>query len=211
MADKGQVKSCAIVCGCTQFDREWFKSEIKKFDYIIAADGGYDNCAEAGVMPDILIGDFDSIVLEKPNSVPYVSYPTHKDEPDFELCLRYCAENDFNDIAVFCALGGRLDHTLSAIFTASRAKNPYNSITVYDKSTVVQFTDSTLTLENRSKYVSVFALEKDAVGVTLTGFEYPLTDYTLPCCAPLGLSNRVCAEKATVEVKNGKLAVLEIL
>lgn len=210
MADK-KVKRCALVCGSSEFDREWFKGRISGYDSIIAADGGYDNCVEAGVLPDIVIGDFDSVNANIPPETERITYPTHKDEPDFELCLRYCAEMGFCDIDVYCALGARLDHTLSAIFTAVNAKNNDNRITLLDKKTVVYAVDDVCKLKKGSKYVSVFAIGKKASGVTLDGFEYILNDDVLDCCVPLGLSNRVIESEAVVSVADGKLAVVEIL
>ena len=30
-------------------------------DYIIAADGGWEYCKQEGIVPDLLLGDFDSL------------------------------------------------------------------------------------------------------------------------------------------------------
>ncbi|MFR6086844.1 MAG: hypothetical protein ACLUIX_06135 [Oscillospiraceae bacterium] len=66
-------------------------------DYVIAADGGYTACRRAGVEPQLLLGDFDSLA-EVP-ALPHVErVPVEKDDTDMMLAIkrgwseaRYCS------------------------------------------------------------------------------------------------------------------------
>ena len=53
--------SCCYLIGSMPFD---FKTEgcarPAEDDLVICADGGYDRAQEQGILPDILVGDFDS-------------------------------------------------------------------------------------------------------------------------------------------------------
>ena len=41
-------------------DYQYIKSKIHDNDFIICADGGYNHAEKMGIVPDVLIGDFDS-------------------------------------------------------------------------------------------------------------------------------------------------------
>ena len=73
-------------------DLDFVKSMISPGDLIIAADGGGMHLAAAGLIPDVVIGDMDSIapgVLAKfENSGSQIlRYPVEKDETDLELAM----------------------------------------------------------------------------------------------------------------------------
>ena len=86
------------------------------------------------MIPDIVIGDFDSIssheikwITEK--AVETRRFPPEKDQTDFELALDHAMKIGCKEIQVFGALGGRMDHTLANI---SLLSNPsYSNIDIW--------------------------------------------------------------------------------
>ena len=60
---------------------------------------------------------------------------------------------------------------------------------------------------NREGTVSVFAVDGDAVGVTIEGLKYPLKDHTLTFSNTLGVSNSFVGKEGSVSVKEGELLV----
>jgi len=67
-------------------------------DYIIAVDGGANELRRRGIIPNVIIGDMDSISQStlnyfKDKGVKVVTYPHEKDETDLELALVYAFEN----------------------------------------------------------------------------------------------------------------------
>lgn len=206
--EKQSINCCALVCGSRDFDKTWLKKQLRLYDNVIAADSGYDNCILAGIVPSVIIGDFDSIQNAPDENIKRITYPSHKDETDFELCLRYCSENGYKNVDVFCALGGRPDHTMAAVFAGANAKKSFDALCIKDGNTDIFFVDKQLSLSAVDGYVSVFAIGENAEGVTLKGFEYPLKSVTLSCCVPLGTSNKTIADKAEISLKHGTLAVV---
>lgn len=60
----------------------------------------------------------------------------------------------------------------------------------------------------QSGIVSVFAHGGSARGITEEGLEYPLTEATLTCDYPLGVSNAFTDAPARITVKDGNVLIL---
>ena len=86
-------------------------------DYLIACDSGLRWCQREGIVPDLLLGDFDSYAGELPDGVPVLRFPVRKDDTDTMLAVRWAAENGFEEILLLCAFGGSLDHLLANLQT----------------------------------------------------------------------------------------------
>lgn len=110
--------SCCALVGAGPFNAECFRArhEADAFACVVAVDGGYASLGELGCTPDVVMGDFDSLGYVPqglPDAVELHQYPTHKDESDMELALCLAQERGFEEVEVYGAIGGRLDHTLA--------------------------------------------------------------------------------------------------
>ena len=179
-------------------------------DLQIAADAGLRLCRQAGVTPDLVLGDFDSMpAAEAPAGS--IRVPVEKDDTDSMLALRAGLERGCREFHIYGGTGGmRLDHTLANLqalaFLCRRGARGY----LYDRDFVyTAIENETLTLEQTVPWglVSLFSLGDRAEQVTLTGLQYPLSDGELRCDFPLGVSNHIVAERATVTVGRGPLLV----
>lgn len=89
---------------------------------IVAVDGGVNFCAEANIIPDLIMGDFDSAlpaVLEKYRDVPQL-YAPNQDKSDLEKVLEFLSPSSMNKMTVWGATGGRVDQTLANICLLTR-------------------------------------------------------------------------------------------
>ena len=66
---------------------------IDSDDFIICADGGYDEAARCGIVPDLIMGDFDSLSCDLPDNIATVRFSPEKDYTDLDLALKYCKEH----------------------------------------------------------------------------------------------------------------------
>ena len=94
------------------------RSLLQADDYLIAADGGANHLMKMGILPDVVIGDLDSVeenaLFELTSAeVDIKQYSEDKDETDIELALRYALALQPSGILIVGALGGRLDQTLA--------------------------------------------------------------------------------------------------
>ena len=99
---------------------------LRFYQSIVAVDGGLIHCAKLGIIPDMIIGDFDSIpaeLLQKYPQVPIQAFPKDKDQTDLELAIQHIYRPEVEKIAVFGALGKRTDHILSNLHILRRYPN----------------------------------------------------------------------------------------
>ena len=105
--------------------KEFFIKLIKESDYIIAANGGSKYAKNFGLIPDVIIGDLDSISKKDylfflNNGSDFKKYDPTKDKTDIQLAIEYAMECGFKEILLMCVFGDRLDHMLAnarAIYT----------------------------------------------------------------------------------------------
>lgn len=82
--------------------------------YVIAADGGLDHTRQLGIVPDVVVGDFDSLEGRPPRTdVRTIALPALKDDPDMLSALKVGWSAGCREFHVYGGLGGRIDHTIS--------------------------------------------------------------------------------------------------
>src|SRR5690606_14208237 len=84
------------------------------WDAIYAADSGLHGVLAAGLEPDCVIGDMDSIrdpqILDSLDANRIVRAACDKDETDTEMALALMEKNRIDDIVLIGGIGGRMDH-----------------------------------------------------------------------------------------------------
>jgi thiamine pyrophosphokinase len=178
-------------------------------DCVIAADNGYSALQAEGIKPDLLVGDFDSLQVIPPG-LPRKVFAPEKNDTDMALALAEGIARGYRSFALYGASGGREDHThanLQLIGGASRQGCDCRMVCPgYDVYTLTNGTLRLPTLKSGT-IVSVFCHGDKAEGVTLRGLKYPLTDATLLCDRPLGVSNEATEAQVQITVGSGTLLV----
>ena len=209
---------CALV-GATYFNEEHFLAQ--HFDCVIAVDRGYESLCSLGVVPDLVVGDFDSLGFI-PEGDNVLRFPIEKDESDMEIAIRG-ADHGGCDIQLFYgALGRRLDHTIANLqLMVGRARRGLHVAAIGADSVVValdgkgvnslefaSFNPDVLAEGEYGRYISVFAQGGVASGVNISGLKYGLVDADLSDEKSLGLSNEFIGEPAHISVEMGALLVI---
>ena len=189
-----------------------------KPERIIAADSGLRHLAALGLKPDILLGDMDSIdasLLQQAQAEgiqPQV-YPSHKDETDTELAISVARMQGGDDarICLVGATGSRVDHTVANLHLLCRIA-PYGEI--WDGKSRLWIRQGPWEEEvsipswfdpRRTTYVSFLPFGGPVQGVTLRGFEYPLTEYCMDVHAVIGTSNQLVEKSGRLSFQEGTL------
>ena len=196
---------CIIFCAA-EFDAPVEK--IRPGDYIIAADGGVAHTEKLGIVPDAILGDFDSLGYVPEGAAVF---PVEKDDTDAMLAVRRGLDLNFREFVLYGSLDGpRLDHTVANFQTLQYlADHGARGILVGKAFLVTAVKNGTLSFPAGAEgTVSVFCMGSDARGVTLEGLYYPLENGTLRSGFPLGVSNHFTGKAAKITVQDGSLLIL---
>lgn len=205
MEKSGAVeKICYIIGACAPG-----KIVIDGRALVIAADGGLRFLEERGIVPNLTVGDFDSLG-HVPQGENIICHPVEKDDTDTMLAVKLGLERGCRIFVLYGCLGGRIDHTFAnlqtLLFIAEHGARGY---LVGDGWMSCVIRNETLKFPaGLSGTVSVFCPDGEAEGVTLEGLHYSLTNGTLKSSFPLGVSNHFTGGSASVSVENGSLLIM---
>jgi thiamine pyrophosphokinase len=181
----------------------------------IAVDGGVRHLKALNMIPDVLIGDLDSVSAQdlawcKRLQVVIHQYPKEKDQTDFELAIDYAMENRKGKIIVFGALGGRIDHTLANIGLLCNPEYAGMDIRIFSNNEYIYFLRSPTTIKgNIGDIISLIPWGEPVLGVTTTGLKFPLCNEDLLPDRSRGISNVICSSDAIIEFKKGNLLCVQ--
>lgn len=201
-----------------QWDAEWGRLELARFDYLICADGGGNSALQTGRMPEVLIGDLDSITPEnlelcRRNDVLIQQYPREKDETDLELALEYALnllEAKTPSLWLYGATGGRVDHLLGNLALLLKFLNRGCCIHIKDPLHEIYMIQGRETLKGRAGQELSIIPVTEKIRVTTDGLYYPLHGEFILKESPRGISNVFLGEQAVVQVEEG-IALLVLL
>ncbi len=182
---------------------------IQPDDLLIAADAGYLHLKKLNIEPDILLGDFDS--MHAPEDKEVIVHPVMKDDTDTMLAIKLGFEKGYKEFVIYGALGGeRTDHTVANIQSlAFIVDNGGSGTIVGDGERFALIKNSEITIpKGKNPTFSVFAYGGIAEGVTINGAVFNVENILVSPFFPLGVSNKIKDDKATISVRNGCLLIV---
>ncbi len=204
----------AIIVAGGEADLTQLKNEIELglHDLLIAADSGADHIIDAGFMPDIIIGDLDSVSADRKKlASQIIEYPAEKDFTDAEAAFDKAVSSGASDIIIYGATGRRLDHFMGNLSLLIKSDNLGISCCIADRHNRICLISSSVTLHRADcfgKYISIIPID-DNVNITLTGFKYPLLNYHLTRDNALGVSNELATDTAEITLNSGRILLIE--
>lgn len=190
-----------------------------KEDVIISVDAAITKLEKINVIPDVMVGDFDTLSDEErlkkyaELDVKIVKHDPVKDFSDSELAVDKAVKDGIKNIAVFGALGKRFDHAFANILILQKYKKLGVDITIYDKYNKIYVKSNHFTLEREKlwgKYISFFSLEEKNFMEKLEGVKYPIENRIIDNIATpsLYISNEIKGDKLKATF-SGDLLVVE--
>ena len=178
--------------------------------FVIACDRGYAYAERCGIRPDLLVSDFDSYAGTVDPDVPIHRFRAEKDDTDTMIAIRTAIERGFTRAELYCALGGRLDHTLANLQSLVFAEKHGLSMRIHGADTeIFSLRNGSLRLPRREGWsLSVFAMEDRCRGVSIRGAKYELERAELSSAFPLGVSNEWADDEALITVEDGILLIV---
>ena len=203
-------------------DEPSLRRMIPQCYYAVAADSGMAHFKKLGIVPDLLVGDLDSIsdsLLEqaKKEHVAIEQYDCRKNRTDSEIAVEKALSHGCGALLFLGAFGNRLDHMLSnqmmAVSLASRGIPVIltDGVTFFHTITAENspFAYSTDGLRDNEDVLSIVPMLGETVVITLQGFEYPLDRETILFGSTRTVSNTVppaknrLSDHVTVSIDSG--------
>ena len=191
---------------------------------LIAADKGLEFFLEHQLLPDAVIGDFDSLsedgkkFLEiheersMDSEIKVIRLRPEKDDSDTQSAMNYAIRTGAKKIVIFGVTGNRVDHLMANFGLLVLAQNQGAEVILVDQYNYMKLISDGTVLkksEQFGKYISFFPLGGDVTGLTLEGFKYSLDHYRLTTAdSGLTVSNEIVSEKAKVTYQSGTLLMI---
>ncbi len=186
---------------------------------LIAADRGLLFLERHGIVPDLIVGDFDSVregyeeeYLRAHPTVEVHEFNWEKDMTDTEIAAMEAAGRGCTSIDILGATGTRFDHMLGSVQVlsllydkgvAGRILDPCNRISMHEKRIEIG------KKEQWGKYVSLFAWGGDVEDVTMEGFHFTMRGGGITSSGTLTVSNQIEDDRASVTFPRGRLLMVE--
>lgn len=181
---------------------------------IFCADSGANACVDAGIIPDVLLGDMDSIslpVLEKcqREGTEILYLEPEKDDTDTEALLAEIMRRGHREIVLLGATGGRIDHLLANIQLLGAARMQGADMVIEDAEQTLRLLHAKDTIRGRSgQTFSLLPYGVDARAHAVENVAYPLAHLDLPWQGTIGISNILTAEAADIVVEKGEVLLV---
>lgn len=204
-----EIKRCILLGSAPVEDGAVFDAFDAKNAYRICADGGLDTARKYGILPDLLIGDFDSVQGELPEGIETIRLKPEKDDTDLLAAAREGLRRGCREFILLGALGGeRFEHSYANLCVLQFLAREGCRAVMAEKGTrvfLLQAGETQPLLQMCGAMFSAFPFGCPSCTVSYTGMQYPLKEYPLRSDFPLGVSNRIVTETASVTVHTGEM------
>jgi thiamine pyrophosphokinase len=177
---------------------------LKNAKRIVCCDGSAQNVVLAGMTPDAIIGDLDSLSDElAARFADRIYLDETQDTNDLTKAVTWCHEMSYNDIVIVGATGKREDHTLGNISLLADYIRTVNVIMITDTGILRPLLKSTALSSVAGQQISIFSIDPETE-ITSNGLRYPLnrTKITNWWAATL---NEALGDSFSLEFKNGRV------
>jgi thiamine pyrophosphokinase len=208
------MKKAIIFCNGDLPSSQKVLSHLDKSDFIICANGGTKHALKLNLIPNVVIGDCDSLPSNlkkqlKKHPVKFIKHSEDKDQTDLELALDYLTKKKFKKILVFGAFGLRADHVLANFLLLSSPNYTNASIAIINGNQEITLVKKNHLIQGKKgDLLSLIPLKEDCRGITTKGLKYQLKNGVLYFSSTRGVSNVLTHPQAEIKIKKGTLLVI---
>ena len=195
-----------IIANGTLPSRAIVRKFVRGAEYIVCADGGANHARRLRIVPDVIIGDLDSITPSTKRHfrrVP-ILHIADQESTDMEKALSFCIERRFTHADILGGTGDRIDHSTGTLGCFKKFGKKI-SIRLIDEVGIVQLVGDSLELRVRKgDHISLIPLER-CTGITTANLRYPLRNESLELGVREGISNIATTSTIAVRCRKGIL------
>jgi len=181
--------------------------------FLVAVDGGLKVFYRLNVLPDILIGDLDSLNREALNwylkhSRRLLLFQKDKDFLDMEAVLDLAKNERIKRVRFFGVFGGRMDQSFACYSFLEKSHQFGIELTIHDNNETMGLIKGPgiRQFETASgRNWSFLPLDKKVTGLTLKGFQYNIDNEVLIRAETRAISNQSAEQVVNVKLKSGTI------
>ena len=187
------------------FNKNFLVQIAKNYSFILAADGGANKCLKAGIKPNIVVGDLDSITPKNKAILKgRLKQVARQDNSDFEKALDYLKTLKPKQVDIVLSWGGRFDFCFSNFLAASIYLKYFDIRFLLPGATVYLLSRGAKIKAQKGARISLIALE-EIKNISTQNLIYPLKSESLKP-GQRGLSN-IAEGNFSINFRRGKLLV----
>lgn len=206
------MRRCVVIGGADIGRYDCIRTYLRADDFYICCDSGLKHREGLGILPDLVVGDFDSFEYQHLETET-ITLPCEKDDTDTVFAVKEALTRGFQEFLLVGVIGGRLDHTLgnvSLLLMLSAQGKAAVAIDDYSEMEVVS--NFPVQINDRYAFFSLLNISGTAQGITIRNAKYPLEDAEITCEYQYGISNEVLPGRtAEVSVQRGRLLLIKVL
>ncbi len=196
---------------------DWANKYLNNDKYIIGVDSGINWLYLNKIIPNMALGDFDSIAKEAfnwivKNNVQIKQFPEVKDETDTEIAILEAFNLLTKSIIILGGIGSRFDHSLANIHLLIKGLKKGIRIQIIDQFNEISLLAPKIKYQiikdESFKYVSFLPLSEKITSLSLAGFLYPLDKKDLFIGESIGVSNQFSDDKGSIYFEDGLLIMI---
>lgn len=208
-------RTAVIFCGADIARYDYLKEIDFSAAYIICADSGIRHARALNLKPNLVVGDHDSWHGEYPEYAEKIECNPKKDDTDTGLCINRAIELGFDEIILFGATGGRLDHEFSHYCLMMGALKRGVTIKMIDENNEIRMENKPFELNraeverNGKRYISFFPYGGDVRNFSVHGLKYTAENINLKCSMAVASSNEFSdGDTAEIDFSDGVVLVM---
>lgn len=204
----------AIISGGTPPSENLLKDYLVEVDFIIAADKGCECLYKYNIIPDLLLGDFDSANKEildnaKLQIKEVLEFPPEKDYTDTEIAIMEAVKRGAVKIYLFGATGSRIDHALGNIGLLLTAKRNGIILEIIDDNNRLYLGKNKMKLLGEyGETISFHALSDKVANLEIKGGKYRLESYDMSLLEPRAICNEFVDAPIEISYDAGELLII---
>lgn len=210
-----------VIVSGGELDRDHVLSVLKEDEscYVIGVDKGMEFLHDNQIMPNYIVGDFDSVnqrvadYYREETSVPIREFTPVKDASDTEIAIRLAMTLGGEEILILGATGGRIDHLWANVQCLAIPFKQGISAKILDRQNCIRLIGAGKTVlkkgETYGPYFSVFPLGQEVFHFNIKGARYPLKNHSLTACDSLCVSNQIEGDQVEISFSEGIVILME--
>jgi thiamine pyrophosphokinase len=180
------------------------------YNSLICADGGANSALKMNIVPDVIIGDLDSIsknALREFKPISKIIQLKRQNDTDVEKCLKYAITKKYDETLLLGATGNRLDHTFCNIGIVLKFFPKIKISLIAEDSFLTAYEGNIEIKTNPGETISIYGISQKTL-ITSSGLKYELKNAALPFGVKESTSNIALKNPVKLQIKNGVAFVI---